>query len=107
MPNAPARACSCGRVVPSGERCRCRVARDRLRPTAAARGYGAKWRRESAAWLAVHPVCAYCGRPAEMVDHRVPHKGDMRLFWDRANWVASCRSCNSRKCATSEGGFGR
>lgn len=41
-----------------------------------------------------------------MVDHRIAHKGDMRLFWDRSNWRPMNRRCNSRKAAATEGGFG-
>ncbi|WP_256371941.1 hypothetical protein [Roseivivax sp. THAF197b] len=25
-----------------------------------------------------------------MVDHVIPHRGDMQLFWDRTNWQALC-----------------
>ena len=41
--------------------------------------------------------CVHCGGPAEMVDHRAAPKGDMRLFWDTANWQPACRACNTRK----------
>lgn len=41
-----------------------------------------------------------------MVDHRIAHKGDMALFWNRSNWQPYNRSCNSRKAAALEGGFG-
>ncbi len=27
---------------------------------------------------------------AELVDHIVPHRGDMELFWDEDNWQSSC-----------------
>jgi 5-methylcytosine-specific restriction protein A len=42
-----------------------------------------------------------------MVDHRIAPKGDMKLFWDRANWQPYRRDCNSRKNILHEGGFGR
>ena len=42
-----------------------------------------------------------------MVDHKVAHKGDMKLFWDRANWQPMCRSCNSRKAVQQEGALGK
>jgi 5-methylcytosine-specific restriction endonuclease McrA len=81
---------------------------DRRRPTSAQRGYGRKWRTESAADLALpHNGRCRCGAVATMVDHIKAHKGDMRLFWDRANWQPSCFPCNSRKAVTSEGSFGR
>ncbi|ELK38933.1 HNH endonuclease, partial [Brevibacillus agri BAB-2500] len=43
---------------------------------------------------------------ATVVDHIVPHKGDMRKFWDRMNWQALCASCHSKKTAKEDGGFG-
>lgn len=82
---------------------------DQRRPSARARGYTAAWEREAKAFLALpgnqHCACG-CGRQADMVDHRIPHKGDMRLFWDRANWQPMARRCNSAKAAREEGGFG-
>ncbi|WP_259276600.1 HNH endonuclease signature motif containing protein [Pedomonas mirosovicensis] len=81
-----------------------------LRPSARARGYDRKWQRESKAWLALPRnrlcICG-CGQVADVVDHRIPHKGDMGLFWDRANWQPMNRRCHSRKTAQHDGGFGR
>ncbi|MCP1998245.1 MULTISPECIES: hypothetical protein [Nitrobacter] len=28
--------------------------------------------------------------PTAVVDHVVPHRGDMTLFWDQARWQPSC-----------------
>ena len=61
---------------------------DRQRPSAARRGYGPRWRRARAAFLAQHPLCAACraqGRvvPATVVDHVVPHRGDQRAVLER------------------------
>jgi 5-methylcytosine-specific restriction endonuclease McrA len=42
-----------------------------------------------------------------MVDHRIAHKGDRSLFWDRLNWQPMSHSCNSRKAIREEGGFGK
>jgi 5-methylcytosine-specific restriction endonuclease McrA len=97
--------------VPAGRRCsRCVAASDKARGTAAARGYDAQWQRESKAFLArpENQRCACsCGKLADVVDHRTPHKGDMLLFWDRANWQPMNRACHSRKTAMEDGGFGR
>lgn len=70
-----------------------------------------KWKQESKIFLQRHPYCEYCaekGRQtlADVVDHVLAHKGNPNLFWDQSNWKASCRSCNSSKCASMEGGFG-
>ena len=41
-----------------------------------------KWRRVRAAFLQRNSICAECGRPATVVDHIVPHRGDAALLWD-------------------------
>lgn len=86
-----------------------------------ARGYGYKWQQARAGYLLAHPYCAYClrevgisynqdavaiglacvragiGLPhAAVVDHVVPHRGDMKLFWDKTNWQSLCASHHSR-----------
>ena len=68
--------------------------------------YNSRWARASKAFLAEHPVCAVCGAPATEVDHIIPHKKDMDLFWDSNNWQALCHSCHSKK-TMNEGSFGR
>ena len=83
---------------------------DRQRPSAARRGYGPRWRRARAAFLAQHPLCAACralGRvvPATVVDHTVPHGGSAALFWDQAQWQGLCKRCHDRKTAR-EGRWG-
>jgi len=35
--------------------------------------------------------------PSAQTDHVVPHRGDMRLFWDANNWQALCAECGARK----------
>lgn len=80
------------------------------RPNAAARGYNAAWKRARKAFLLEHPLCAECQRqgkltPATVVDHVVPHRGDMTLFWD-GEWQSMCAACHSRKTAKEDGGFG-
>jgi 5-methylcytosine-specific restriction protein A len=106
MPMKPPRICGCGRKVAYGVKCLCQLERrreaDLRRPSASARGYGSKWQRESKAFLArpenEHCACG-CGRLADCVDHIIPHRGDMRLFWDRKNWqpLASSPCHSSRK----------
>lgn len=68
--------------------------------TAAQRGYDHKWRKARERHLADHPLCVYCQRlglvtAANVVDHVVPHRGDMALFWDQANWQSLCTPCHS------------
>ena len=83
---------------------------DRQRPSATRRGYGPRWRRARAAYLARHPLCVPCreaGRlePATVVDHIVPHRGDAVLFWNQANWQGLCKPCHDAKTAR-EGRWG-
>jgi 5-methylcytosine-specific restriction enzyme A len=83
---------------------------DRQRPSAARRGYGSRWRRARAAYLARHPLCVPCAAAgrlalATVVDHVVPHHGDQRLFWDESNWQGLCKPCHDAKTAR-EGRWG-
>jgi 5-methylcytosine-specific restriction protein A len=83
---------------------------DRQRPSAARRGYGPRWRRARAAYLARHPLCVRCKsearlEPAIVVDHLVPHRGNPVLFWDERNWAALCKPCHDAKTAR-EGRWG-
>ncbi|WP_370267435.1 HNH endonuclease signature motif containing protein [Nioella sp.] len=71
----------------------------------------AGWRRARAAHLGVEPVCRLCRaagilndgsltvagetqrdgrRRFLVVDHIVPHRGDLALFWDPGNWQTLC-----------------
>lgn len=84
---------------------------DRKRETSTQRGYGYKWQKASKGFLTAHPLCAEHDRLGQVVaatevDHIVPHKGDMALFWERANWQPLCRSCHSAKTAREDGGWG-
>jgi 5-methylcytosine-specific restriction enzyme A len=77
---------------------------DRQRPSAARRGYDARWRRARRSYLVLHPLCMRClvqGRvaAATVVDHVVPHRGNAALFWDEANWTALCKPCHDAKTA--------
>jgi 5-methylcytosine-specific restriction enzyme A len=97
---------------PPGARSAAAVKRElyRQRPSAARRGYGPRWRRARAAYLARHPLCVPCkaaGRlaPATVVDHIVPHRGDTVLFWDERNWQSLCKPCHDAKTAR-EGRWG-
>ena len=62
----------------------------------AERGYGGKWQRERATFLDANPLCERCERlgrmtPSTVVNHRIPHRGDMKQFWDRKNWEPACK----------------
>lgn len=68
--------------------------------TAAERGYDHKWRKARAIFLKSNPLCVFCvtlgrTRASNTVDHIAPHRGDVDLFWDEANWQALCASCHN------------
>lgn len=82
-----------------------------IRETSHQRGYGSAWRQARLAFLQSHPLCVQCASTARVtaasvVDHITPHKGNMALFWDTANWQPLCKPCHSRKTAKKDGGFG-
>jgi 5-methylcytosine-specific restriction protein A len=84
---------------------------DARRGTSAQRGYGAKWQQARAGYLRLHPLCVQCekqGRvfPATELDHIVPHKGDMVLFWTRSNWQGLCKPHHDSKTAREDGRWG-
>ena len=112
MPSRGARICGCGRTVAFGRDCICQRGRkadaDNRRPSARERGYDSRWDKARATYLATHPLCvmrlsnATCGKPATIVDHVVPHRGDQKKFWDSSNWQSLCVHCHSARKQTSE-----
>lgn len=86
VPNAP--AASSG-VIPA-------------RKSAAQRGYDHRWQKARAVFLRQHPLCQCptCDEGnkrvtlATVVDHKIPHRGDKTLFWDRSNWQALAKQCH-------------
>jgi 5-methylcytosine-specific restriction protein A len=44
---------------------------------------------------------------AEVVDHKIAHRGDQALFWDQSNWQSMSKICHDKKTAREDGGFGR
>jgi len=101
--NKPPRLCAlCGKVHSLAQRCPQQLERERQRkarhdlnrPSARERGYDAKWEKARRLFLREHPLCQ-CGAEATTVDHRIPHRGDRQLFWNRANWQPLCTHCHS------------
>jgi 5-methylcytosine-specific restriction endonuclease McrA len=58
--------------------------------------YGYKWVQAKNGYLAKYPDCKFCSRPATVVDHIKPHKGDLKVFWNKANWQALCKLCHDQ-----------
>ncbi|WP_200956644.1 hypothetical protein [Rhizobium sp. Root1204] len=102
------------------------VGRDR-RETAAERGYGHRWQKGRAAFLAL-PENQFCERCKELgilnighlrldgspqtnpkrmhlvVNHRIPHKSNKQLFWDRLNWEVACPDHHDIRIQQEESG---
>ena len=65
------------------------------------------WLKGRLSHLAQHPLCEPCkarGRltAATVVNHRIPHKGDVTLFNDRANWQSTCAPCHDGAIQSEE-----
>lgn len=106
----------CPALVPAvrGGRCEIHaklVRRENEKHRRGHRLYDRRWQRERDRYLREHPLCVTCtnvGRvvPATEIDHKVPHCGDLVLFWDKSNWQSMCHTCHSSKTAREDGGFG-
>ncbi len=71
------------------------------------RGYGYRWQQYRTRYLSEHPLCVKCAErklvvAATVVDHKVPHQGDMRLFWEETNHQALCKPCHDSDKAREE-----
>lgn len=74
--------------------------------TTARKLYDHKWREYRKEFLKRNPNCKQCGAPATVIDHVIPHKGNVGLFWTRFNHMALCKTCHDRKTGMYDGGFG-
>lgn len=68
-----------------------------------------RWRNLRARHLAKHPLCIMClaenrTTVATIVDHTIPHRGDMTLFWDRNNLQSLCAEHHNRVKQSMEKG---
>jgi len=79
---------------------------DRL--SASQRGYGWSWQKYRRQYLAAHPLCARCSRPAMIVDHVEPVNGaNDPGFWPESNHQALCVSCHALKTQNEDKSKGR
>ena len=108
-PDTPCRHPGCPALVPYGQRY-CEEHK-KMHPeesrSANSRGYGRQWQKARKQFLAAHPLCEECLAErryvkATDVDHVVPHRGDMALFWDQGNWRALCHRHHSEKTARED-----
>ena len=80
---------------------------DRLRGSAATRGYDAAWRRFRDAFLRSNPLCADCGargrvRASREVHHVLKLAARPELRLAPANCMALCKPCHSARTARGE-----
>lgn len=110
MALAPKHICAypgCGALIDgSGSRCsKHPKPRDysRERPSKHHSLYTTKeWAAARRDFLAARPTCVYCAErglsmSATVVDHIVPHRGNLGLFWDRTNWQGLCFNCHNHR----------
>ena len=65
------------------------------RPSPSARGYDHSWRKIRAAYLAAHPYCVKCGKPATEAHHKDEDTGNN----DWGNLEARCKPHHSQETA--------
>lgn len=56
--------------------------------------YDWEWQKARRRFLDENPLCVMCLPrfvAASVVDHKIPHKGNLVLFWDRKNWQSLCK----------------
>ena len=67
-----------------------------------------RWRALRRLVLIEEPYCRECEAERRHrvnntdVDHRIPHRGDPRLFWDRTNLQGKCHGHHSQKTRRGE-----
>lgn len=60
----------------------------------------ASWRKIRKTVLSRHPICEMCKKngiitASNVADHKIPHRGDMKKFFDLSNLWGLCDSCHS------------
>lgn len=114
MPLTIARACSTPRCPEincrdHGHHTRApRFHTDPRRGTSHERGYGSRWRKARASYLASHPLCVYAQRHGKVeagvvVDHVRSHGGDQKLFWSHDNWQTLSTAAHNTKGMREKG----
>lgn len=113
MANAPLHKCTspgCRTLVRGQSRCEAHAKQKWTRGKQSQESqklYDHRWAQASKRHRAEHPLCAECERkgrtePAVCVDHVIPHRGNVELFWDESNWESLCRTCHQTKTLRGE-----
>lgn len=110
LANSPLRKCcepGCRTLIRNASRCEQHARKTRSRSKQSQESqllYDWKWRQASLRFRQQHPLCAECERegkttPSQCVDHIVPHRGNLELFWNEENWSALCDGHHRSKTA--------
>lgn len=107
----PCNVSTCPNLAVDGtSRCAEHTTKDN-RPSSHARGYGGRWRKTRAAYLAAHPFCEVHdgdrvrATDVDHIDGKGPN-GPMGHVW--ANLRAMCHECHSKRTARDQpGGWNR
>lgn len=57
--------------------------------------YDRRWKKYCARFLGINRECYACGKPANTVDHLIPHQGDVKLFEKLDNHIPLCEKCHN------------
>lgn len=98
MSQMPKRQCQCGAII-SGPCPECKPKRrkqhDRDRGSATQRGYGARWQRVRAAYIARHPLCERCEAGGYTQEARLVHHIDRNARNNNfSNLESLCNECH-------------
>ena len=80
---------------------------DKNRPSYYAWYDSARWKLIRERVLYAFPFCVECAKDGRasmstIVDHIVPHKGDVHIFWDLENLQGLCAHCHSVKTSKED-----
>ena len=86
--------------------------RNELKPVSEPKLYRQKetrkdWEKLRKDFLTMYPFCVHCYKKgiltkATELDHIIPHRGDLELFYNTKNLQALCKSCHSKKTKTED-----
>lgn len=67
----------------------------------------ARWEAYRRQKRSENPLCVDChaqgiNRPWDDLDHQIPHRGDLELFWDYDNLVGRCHRHHAEKTGRGE-----
>jgi 5-methylcytosine-specific restriction protein A len=54
-----------------------------------------EWTEFRNKFLAVNTICYACGERSRAVDHIIPFKKDVKLFWNTTNYMPLCFKCHN------------